>query len=358
MSLYIIPSKTEVMGWSPESLGDYIRRLKLIGCDRVVMKGNITGAQFMNMTEFELEVFPSHYIPIITKIQSDINKGEQKKSLSRKFKSHKSPKQVFQQQDTFWGTDESELESMNDYASLGQQKKSEDYINALTEPEEAEQLHSGNAGKGNHRLPAKPPRPLRAAQTQDCQKGGQPIPLIDRNKSPEQPLPSQKGPPTLKGSAVEAPGTSAGKLPQQTPPKPPDVFNRMSKLIPAPPVAPQLTKDLDPRWYRGMVPRHQAEVALRELNKDGAFIVRDSSRGVPEHPYTLMLLNQGKVYNIKIRNQGNSYSLGNGISNTKSFPGVKEMITHHTHIPLLLIDATDQHSKERPQCCLQHPAVF
>lgn len=51
--------------------------------------------------------------------------------------------------------------------------------------------------------------------------------------------------------------------------------------------------------------------------QDGAFVVRDSSKGSVEHPYTLMLLNQGKVYNIKIRNQGNSYSLGTGFSNTK-----------------------------------------
>lgn len=51
--------------------------------------------------------------------------------------------------------------------------------------------------------------------------------------------------------------------------------------------------------------------------KDGAFVVRDSTKGFAEHPYTLMLLKQGKVYNIKIRNQGNSYSLGTGVNNTK-----------------------------------------
>ena len=46
-------------------------------------------------------------------------------------------------------------------------------------------------------------------------------------------------------------------------------------------------------------------------------MVRDSSQGAVEHPYTLMLLKQGKVYNIMIRNQGNSYSLGTGLKNTK-----------------------------------------
>lgn len=34
--------------------------------------------------------------------------------------------------------------------------------------------------------------------------------------------------------------------------------------------------------------------------KDGTFVVRDSSKGKAEHPYTLMVLKEGKVYNIKI----------------------------------------------------------
>ncbi|XP_035798764.1 lymphocyte cytosolic protein 2 [Amphiprion ocellaris] len=119
---------------------------------------------------------------------------------------------------------------------------------------------------------------------------------------------------------------------------------------------PHPKKDLDSSWYGGMMTRYEAEVILRDVNKDGAFVVRDSSKGLAEHPYTLMLLNHGKVYNIKIRNQGNSYSLGNGLNNTKSFPGVKEMITHHAHTPLQLADALDHNSEEKPQCCLLHPA--
>lgn len=53
------------------------------------------------------------------------------------------------------------------------------------------------------------------------------------------------------------------------------------------------------------------------LSQDGAFLVRDSSKGSPEQPYTLMVLNQGKVYNIHVRNHGNSYSLGTGHKNTE-----------------------------------------
>lgn len=44
--------------------------------------------------------------------------------------------------------------------------------------------------------------------------------------------------------------------------------------------------------------------------EDGAFVVRDSSRGSTEHPYTLMVFKEGKIYNIKITCNGESYSLG------------------------------------------------
>ncbi|KAK7922561.1 hypothetical protein WMY93_009463 [Mugilogobius chulae] len=107
---------------------------------------------------------------------------------------------------------------------------------------------------------------------------------------------------------------------------------------------------LDPRWYGGEMSRHQAEAALTEANKDGAFVVRDSSKGRAEHPYTLMVLKEAKVYNIKIRKQGDLFFLGNGLHNKKSFPGVREMITHHAHTPLLLIDAKDRSSRRSAPC--------
>nr|XP_040039302.1 lymphocyte cytosolic protein 2-like [Gasterosteus aculeatus aculeatus] len=112
---------------------------------------------------------------------------------------------------------------------------------------------------------------------------------------------------------------------------------------------------LDPSWYHGKVTRHQAEVSLREVNKDGAFGVRDRSRGMNEHPYTLMLLKGGKVYNIMIRRQGNSYTLGSGLKQTRSFPGVKQMIDHHTNTPLLLLEYTNRSADSQSWCCLLHP---
>ena len=48
--------------------------------------------------------------------------------------------------------------------------------------------------------------------------------------------------------------------------------------------------------------------------QDGTFLERDSSRGLSEQPYTLMVLFLDKVYNIQIRLEGGQYSLGTGLN--------------------------------------------
>ncbi|XP_039668494.1 lymphocyte cytosolic protein 2 isoform X1 [Perca fluviatilis] len=400
MSLNNAPSKVEVMGWNPQSLADYMRRLRLSGCDKFVIKGSITGAQFMQMTAHELQGFPSLYVQIITKIQSDINKGEQKRVFGHTSKAQKHPKQVFVQKEEVWDSDEFDNDSDHDYEGPHQEGGEDSDIYALNEPQTAEQRDSDKTYEENCERPSSEdimrPPPAPRGDTLQNNPVNEPIPAertsklphprpprmtpqrplkalasqpnlhVDRSKKPGQCGPSQTDLTKPKGSAVKAPGSSTSEIFKPRVPRPTDVANRASKLIPLPPVPTQPAKvnnsipgpseGLDPSWYVGKVTRHQAEVALREVNKDGAFVVRDSSQGAVEHPYTLMLLKQGKVYNIMIRNQGNSYSLGTGLKNTKSFPGVKEMITQHTHTPLLLIDATDQSSEAQSQCCLLHPA--
>ncbi|KAG8004189.1 Cytokine-dependent hematopoietic cell linker [Nibea albiflora] len=247
-------SKVEVMGWSPQSLADYMRRLKLTNCDKVVMKGNISGAQF--------------------------------------------------------------LESGSDYEGPQQEDGEDSYICAMNESQTAGQQDSEDFSE------------------EECEQP--PLPLRPR-LPPKVPQLHDK----REGSTVMAPGSSTSKTLQPRPPKATDVPKRNSKLLPPPPVpTPQ------PAMVTSPTPGPRG---------DGVFLVRDSSHGSDEHPYTLMLLKQGKIYNIKIRYQGNFYSLGTGHYHNKSFPGVKEMITHHTHTPLVLIDAMDQSSEAHSHCCLLHP---
>uniref|UniRef100_A0A9J8BQR7 Lymphocyte cytosolic protein 2b n=1 Tax=Cyprinus carpio carpio TaxID=630221 RepID=A0A9J8BQR7_CYPCA len=119
------------------------------------------------------------------------------------------------------------------------------------------------------------------------------------------------------------------------------------------------TQDMDPRWYVGQMSRAEAEVSLRQMNRDGTFLVRDSSKGCTEQPYTLMVLHQQKVYNIQIRFLGNSdgYSLGTGLNGVENFSSVMDMVMHHMNTPLILIDGMERGGGLHRQCCLMHPAV-
>ncbi|XP_042349318.1 lymphocyte cytosolic protein 2 isoform X2 [Plectropomus leopardus] len=380
------------MRWNPQSLADYMRRLKLSGCDKLVIMSSISGAQFMQMKTSDLQMFPSLYVPIITKIQSDINKGDQKRAFGQKLTTQKLPKQVFVQEDEVWDSDEFDNDSDHDYEGPSQEDGDDGYICALTEPQTAEQQDSDDNYEESCQRPfsadkmtpprhpnpvheltpadrtSKPPHPRPPKMNYTTPRpfkapASHPNLHIDRSKKPGQSVPSQTDLTKSKGSNIKAPSSSTSKIPKPRLPRSTDVSNRAGKPVPPVPTEPTKTnkstpgtrKGLDPSWYGGKVTRHQAEAALREVNKDGAFIVRDSSQGAAEHPYTLMLLKDGKVYNIMIRNQADSYSLGTGHKN-KSFPGVKEMITHHTHTPLLLIDATDHSYDAQSQCCLLHPA--
>ncbi|MEQ2171232.1 hypothetical protein GOODEAATRI_008550, partial [Goodea atripinnis] len=70
---------------------------------------------------------------------------------------------------------------------------------------------------------------------------------------------------------------------------------------------------LDPQWYVGKVTRGQAEGCLKQVDKDGAYLVRDSTRQQANQPFTLMVFYQDKVYNIQIRQQNQQFQLGTGL---------------------------------------------
>ena len=47
--------------------------------------------------------------------------------------------------------------------------------------------------------------------------------------------------------------------------------------------------------------------------KDGAYLVRDSTRQQANQPFTLMVFYQDKVYNIQIKQQNQHFLLGTGL---------------------------------------------
>ncbi|NXT57060.1 LCP2 protein, partial [Pluvianellus socialis] len=113
---------------------------------------------------------------------------------------------------------------------------------------------------------------------------------------------------------------------------------------------------LNDEWYVAYVSRPEAEAALRKINKDGTFLVRDSSRKTATHPYVLMVLYRDKVYNIQIRYQEQKqiYLLGTGLKGKEDFSSVADIIDYFQRTPLLLIDGKDRGS--RNQCILKYAA--
>uniref|UniRef100_A0A096M6B9 Lymphocyte cytosolic protein 2b n=1 Tax=Poecilia formosa TaxID=48698 RepID=A0A096M6B9_POEFO len=453
MSLTDGPIKEDVMAWEPKKLADYMRQLKLFGCDNVVLKRGITGAQFLHMIQRDLQVFPITYVPILAKIQRDVNKQEKRKSFGSKCRSKKRNHLTEVQGEKVWDEHDSE----SDYEEFNEEAADGNYIVPLTEPLTADNLHKAKA-REDHRLhpvfslpdpqrvskvhslptepinssnfqraankkPEKPPVPQRAFTRLDFtlpiitqqravllwipahlpegaryQQSRSDMCLTDywglklficpNNITPHVPVPTSH---VLSNQPTRTTGHVNKQQVQLVTQKSAFseskqqmamLYNTTAKTFSESDtelkntfvLTNQVTfsihgtysvsttvkissrNGLDPSWYKGRITRNQAEVSLWEVNKDGAFLVRDSSHGSTQHPYTLMLLNQGKIFNIKIQRQNDFYFLGNGTNNTKSFLRVKEMIIHHMSTPLLLKDATDQCSEEQPQCCLLHPA--
>ncbi|XP_035771453.1 lymphocyte cytosolic protein 2a [Neolamprologus brichardi] len=159
------------------------------------------------------------------------------------------------------------------------------------------------------------------------------------------PRPGPPGPPA---------GDRTGSLPHKL--QPPMPSGRQS--VRPPPSAAGYTQELDPRWYVGKVTRGQAEGCLKRVCKDGAYLVRDSTRQQANQPFTLMVYYQDKVYNIQIRQQNQQFVLGTGLKVQESFPSVSDIISHYSQSPLLLIDAKNRSASQQNQCMLSDPAGY
>ncbi|XP_037127793.1 B-cell linker protein isoform X1 [Syngnathus acus] len=94
-------------------------------------------------------------------------------------------------------------------------------------------------------------------------------------------------------------------------------------------------------WFAGDCDRKTAEKLLFRANKDGAFMVRKSSRQDANQPYTLVVYYKGRVYNIPIRftHTRQQYALGTEKQGEEYFRSVSHIIENHQKIPLVLIDS-------------------
>uniref|UniRef100_A0A8C7VMX2 Lymphocyte cytosolic protein 2 n=1 Tax=Oncorhynchus mykiss TaxID=8022 RepID=A0A8C7VMX2_ONCMY len=440
MSFDRVPSKSEVMGWNPHQLSDYMRRLELSGCDKVIVKCNINGQRFLNMSENDIQKFPKVHSPLISKICCEINRKEEK----RPFFAKRSTAPKYHEPDTSqevqpWGPDEFDDDDDDDYVSpdaddddgsvgdyeyptegpeVGGEDSDNDYEPPPSEPPDeiphklfaakrmADDDYIGTETSVQHSVRQPPPPPQRPGP-------GPPLPSASRPSLVEPPPPRREQSPQRPGRLpVPAPFSSAPPAPlvdrRIKPTKldrtnltespvparklnttdrvritfdyvlispilcpnnflliPTSSLNVKSKIMPVPsPVQASMPppadledeQDMNPQWYVGQVSRGQAEGCLRQVNKDGAFLVRDSSKRSSIQPYTLMVLYQDKVYNIQIRCEQNEFLLGTGLKGSETFPMVAHIINHYRQQPLLLIDAKNREAGQQNQCPLIYPA--
>nr|XP_057942539.1 lymphocyte cytosolic protein 2a isoform X2 [Doryrhamphus excisus] len=178
------------------------------------------------------------------------------------------------------------------------------------------------------------------------------FPLLQKNVGP------RPAPHSRQGDSLPPGATSVGSLPLSVHTGYVDDRSNFagSDRFRSPPQKPASKQGLDPRWYVGKVTRSEAEGYFKQVNKDGAYLVRDSSHKQSNQPYTLMVLHQNKVYNIQIRHQDQQFQLGTGLKVQESFPTVCDIIKHYSQCPLLLIDAKKRSHGQQNQCLLSDPA--
>ncbi|XP_054872919.1 lymphocyte cytosolic protein 2a isoform X1 [Amphiprion ocellaris] len=480
MSSDRVPSRSEVMGWSPQQLADYLRRMSLTGCDKVVLKNSISGSRFVNLSDNDLQRFPKLHTPMISKISCEISKKEEKRGLfGMKSTKHYEPAEVQGWDDDEFDDEDNDYESpySGDEAGSGGDYESpnedvdpaNDYEPPPVEPEEdlgakllpTMQLQDGDY-IDNHVVPRgqrpdvhpRPPVPMPSVRmtgdspsrrdasprptgkfppgpppiVRDNKPGMKPKPGRDSGSNPSpiggphrdtlglpssqsrrthpdvsEPVKWSKTPPPPLASNPTRPSTNRfdGRREQthdeaqkhntfplhnkSYPPRPGPPVSRpgdrmnhgvpsagslphklssadRSSFRPPPPTAAKVTQqhtqELDPRWYVGKVTRGQAEKCLIRVRKDGAYLVRDSTRQQDNQPFTLMVFYQGKVYNIQIRQQNQQFQLGTGLKAQESFPSVGDIINHYSQSPLLLIDAKNRTSGQQNQCQLCDPAGY
>ncbi|XP_029304857.1 LOW QUALITY PROTEIN: lymphocyte cytosolic protein 2a [Cottoperca gobio] len=489
MSTERVPSRAEVTEWSPQQLADYLKRMSLFGCDKVVLKNSISGSRFVNLSENDLQKFPKLHAPMISKISTEISKKEERRGLFRKKLTPKYNEPETAADVQGWAEDEFDDEEFDDdyespysgdeEGSVGDYESpnddldgANDYEPPPSEPPEdlahklcptlpigdSEYIDSHVTSRGpppavcprppastlsapSPRVPGEPPssrrdlsphsggrkfppdppqifrgnKPGRGSRSNRSPVRGPHPSTVDKPGSHSwRPQPDGPDPPAWsKPPVVPPPSTSVSRSNSSARPPPANRFDarreqthdeapkhntfplhnksqppriglpglpsRQGDSLPSQcsvcrisasqlhsgsdrqsfrPSLPTTarTQDLDPHWYVGKVTRGQAEGCLKRVNKDGAYLVRDSTRQLAQQPFTLMVFYQDKVFNIQIRQQSHEFLLGTGLKVKESFPSVSCIIDHYSQSPLLLIDAKNRSSDQQNQCLLSAPA--
>ncbi|XP_038070565.1 extensin-like isoform X2 [Patiria miniata] len=120
------------------------------------------------------------------------------------------------------------------------------------------------------------------------------------------------------------------QIPAEAPPAPPPD----PRTMPQPPTRNEMTGF---PWYDADLSRDEAVQILKQAKMDGAFVVRNSTKGGDNIPYSLSLWFNNKVRNLHIRlRDDGKYALGTYKDNEQVFDTAVLLIQHHMTSPLIL----------------------
>ncbi|XP_033757033.1 lymphocyte cytosolic protein 2-like isoform X2 [Pecten maximus] len=103
-------------------------------------------------------------------------------------------------------------------------------------------------------------------------------------------------------------------------------------------------------WYRGTMTRQEGDMKLKQNCQNGMFAIRDSSKkkedGDPR-PYTLMIFNDNKVYNLPIRKRRKDghYAMGNPKPKEEAFPKLADLVAFFSKRMIVLAGSGQTHLK-------------
>ncbi|KAF0022794.1 hypothetical protein F2P81_024775 [Scophthalmus maximus] len=353
MSSGRVLSRSEVMGWSPQQLADFMKRMNLSGCDKVVLKHNISGSRFVNLSDNDLQRFPKLHTPMISKISSEISKKEERRGL---FSKKVTPK--YQEPETTadaqgWAEDEFDDEEFDeDYESPNsgdEDGSGGDYESPNDDPDGANDYEPPPSeppedlahklcptlpiGDGDYIVPPGPPQIFRGNKPgKDSGYNSPPIrgppgntvdrpsaqtwkPQTDVQDSPTWVKPPVLTPPSSSVSRTKSsarPPANRFDLRREQPPDEGDISSSISLYYTMNSICIERQRET---WSDSL-----SSASLLQLRNttpspstDGAYLVRDSTQQLDHQPFTLMVFYQDKVYNIQIRQQNQQFLLGTGL---------------------------------------------
>ncbi|XP_062583662.1 LOW QUALITY PROTEIN: B-cell linker protein-like, partial [Saccostrea cucullata] len=100
----------------------------------------------------------------------------------------------------------------------------------------------------------------------------------------------------------------------------------------------------EPWYFKSLKDRKTGDRKVKKVGKDGTFLIRESTKQGNFQPYTMMVLFQNNVYNLKIRVRADGkMALGEEKPDEMSFMDVQKLVKYHRDTEVILVGNTGQH---------------